>query len=172
MHDSAKRAISRFYHDPKFKSYIDGNLIADMGALNINGAVRDVIPHCTGFDIVEGPGVDVVLKPGEIPPQHQHKYGTVVSANSFVFCPDPDLYKKQIIDLLTDDGLLLLITCSNKCTQKHTTSNNQYGFEDTFRVEIKELERFFSIEFDVLELSELNYEHPDFVLIGRLKHPQ
>ncbi len=169
MHDSAKRAIKRFYNDDKFKSYLDSHPVADMGALNINGSTRDVISHCTGFDIVAGPGVDVVIQPGVIPPEHQHKYGAVISTSSFMCCPDPEMYKRQIIDLLSDGGLLFLTICSTKCTQKHSTSDNEYGYGDSFRVELKELERFFGIEFDVLELSELNYEHPDFVLIGQLK---
>ncbi|ASU37175.1 hypothetical protein hmeg3_01940 [Herbaspirillum sp. meg3] len=169
MHDSARRAIARFYNDPQYKAYVDSCQVADMGSLNINGATRDIVPHCVGFDIVEGPGVDVVLKPGIIPPEHQKKYGMVFSINSFVFCPYPDVYKKQITDLLANDGLLFLTACSEKCTQKHSTSNNEYDYEDTFRVTSKELEEFFSVEFDILELNELRYEHSDSVLIGRLK---
>lgn len=167
MHDSAKRAIAKFYFD--YRDYLDGKKIADMGALNINGATKDVIQNCIGFDIVEGEGVDVVISPGLIPEEHKARYGAVISANSFVFCPAPDLYKKQIIDLLAPNGLLLLITCAAKCKNKHTTSDNQYGFTDTFRMDLREFESFFEPEFDILELSELNYAHPDYVLLGRLK---
>lgn len=166
VHESARRAIAKFYFD--YRSYLDNTEIADMGALNINGATKDII-NCVGFDIVEGKGVDVVINPGFIPEEHKRRYGAVISANSFVFCPDPGMYKKQIIDLLAPNGLVFLITCSEKCKNKHTTSDNIYGFQDSFRVGLRDLEKFFSIEFDILELSELNYAHSDYVLLGRLK---
>jgi len=167
MHDSARRAIAKFYFD--CRQYLDSTTVADMGALNINGSTKDVIPHAVGFDIVAGKGVDVVIEPGKIPEEHKKKYGAVVSSSSFMCCPDPAAYKKQLVDLLKPGGLLLLTMCSNKCSVQHSTSVNQYGFKDEFRIELKELERFFSSEFEVLELTETNYEHPDFVLLGRLR---
>ncbi len=167
VHDSARRAIAKFYFD--YRDYLDSVKVADMGALNINGATKDIIGHCVGFDIVEGNGVDVVINPGFIPEEHKGRYGAVVSANSFVFCPDPVMYKKQIIDLLAPKGLLFLITCSEKCRNKHTTSDNRYGFQDSFRTTLRDLENFFSVEFDILEVGEMNYAHSDYVLLGRLK---
>lgn len=167
MHDAARRAIAKFYFDNK--QYLDSTRVADMGALNINGSTRDVIPHVVGFDIVAGNGVDVVIAPGSIPDEHKQRYGAVVSCASFTFCPDPAAYKKQLIELLQPGGLLFLIMCSNKCRMQHSTSNNSYGFTDAFRLELKDLERFFSNEFEILELAETNYEHPDFNLLGRLR---
>lgn len=167
MHQGARRAIARFYFDNR--DYLDGVRVADLGALNINGCVKDVIPHCTGFDIVEGPGVDVVIEPGIIPEEHQKQYGAVTTSSSFAYCPDPYLYKRQITDLLKPGGLLLLITCSVKCRTQHTTSNNKYNFKDTIRLEFRDLEKFFAAEFEILELAENNYDHPDYVLVGKLR---
>lgn len=52
MHNSVKRAIARFYFDNC--DYLDQVQVADVGALNIHGSSREVISHCTGFDIVDG----------------------------------------------------------------------------------------------------------------------
>ena len=59
--------------------------------------------------------------------------------------------------------------CSNKCQDRHTTSQNDYGYRDEFRVELKELEKFFSHEFLVLEIGETNYEHHDLFMVAKLK---
>jgi hypothetical protein len=167
MHESARRALAKFYFD--YRDALDRVQVADMGALNINGAAKDVIPHCTGFDIVAGPGVDVVITPGNIPEMHRCRYGAALSLNSFTFCPDPSMYKQQLVDLLVEEGLLFMTMCSEKCAVKHTTSNNPYGFGDEFRVKRDELERFFAIEFDILEFCEQNYGHPEYVLLARLR---
>lgn len=167
MHQSAARAISKFYFD--FRSYIDSSQVADMGALNLNGSTKDVIRHAVGFDIVAGPGVDVVIEPGRIPAEHRQRYGLVTSISSFTFCPHPAVYKQQIIDLLHPQGYMLLSMCSDKCRFKHTTSNNTYGFGDEFRMTRQQVEDFFGKEFKILELNETNYEHPDFVVVGKLK---
>jgi len=167
MHDSAKRAIAKFYFD--YRTVLDATRVADLGALNINGATKDVIAHAVGFDIVAGKGGDVVIVPGTVPPEHRHQYGAVVTSSSFSFCPDPLAYKKQIIDLLQPGGLLFLTMCSDKCQVRHSTSDNSYGFQDEFRLELRELERFFSTEFEILELTETHYTHPDFILLGKLR---
>lgn len=170
MHNSVKRAIARFYFDNR--DYLDQVRVADMGALNINGSAREVIPHCTGFDIVDGPGVDVRIEPGQIPEAHRGVYGAVLSISSFTFCPEPALYKRQLVDLLAPGGLLLLTCCSVHCKARHSTSSNGFGFADSFRVALPALAQFFASDFDLLEVSEQHYEHPDYVLVARLKPGQ
>lgn len=167
MHEGARRAIARFYFDNR--EYLDGTKVADVGSLNINGAVKDVIPHCVGFDIVEGDGVDVIIEPGIIPEEHQKQYGAVIASSSFAYCADPYLYRRQLTDLLVPGGLLLLITCSVKCAVEHSTSNNKYGFKDWIRMEFRGFEKFFATEFEILELAEINYGHQDYVLVGKLR---
>lgn len=167
MHPSAARAVAKFYFD--YKAYVDSSQVADMGALNLNGSTKDTIRHAVGFDIVAGPGVDVVIEPGQIPEEHRHRYGLVTSISSFTFCPNPVQYKQQIIDLLHPQGYLLLSMCSDKCRTRHTTSNNPYGFGDEFRMGRSVAEEFFSKEFRLLEFNETQYEHPDFVIVGKLK---
>lgn len=167
MHPGARRAVQRFYAENR--AHLDAVRVADMGALNINGATRDVIPHTTGFDIVEGPGVDVCLTPGHIPPAHRGQYGAVTCISSFTFCPQPALYKRQLVDVLAPGGLMLLTACSPRCRQVHSTSNNPLGFQDSFRLEPRALADFFADAFDILEAGEWAYDHPDCVLVARLK---
>jgi hypothetical protein len=167
MHHSIMRAASKFYFD--YKAFVDSSLVADLGALNINGSTKDLIKHAIGFDIVSGPGVDVVIEPGNIPQQYKKIFDVVVSISSFQFCPDPILYKKQIIDLLHPRGYLFLSMCSDKCTEKHTTSNNKYGYADEFRLSRVHFESLFLDEFKILESAETNYEHPDFIIVAKLK---
>ena len=167
MHNSVRRALAKFYFD--YKGDLDTTAVADLGALDINGSTKNIISHAVGFDIVEGKGVDVLIVPGSIPDAHRNVYGAVVSISSFQCCPDPALYKRQIIDLLQEGGILFLAMCSNKCNFQHSTSDNKYGYKDEFRLEFRELERFFATDFNILELAETNYEHPDFILIAKLK---
>ena len=147
--------------------------VAELGSLDINGSIRDFIPDLTGFDIVAGPGVDVVIQPGAIPPEHQRRYGLVVSTSSFQFCPRPDLYKRQILDLLGAQGHLFLTMCSDRCQQRHSTSNNEQGFGDSFRMSLAQLRAFFDDAFDCLSIEELVsatvHPHLDFVYVGRRK---
>ena len=165
MHGNVFQALSEFYAE--HRDELDTGKVADVGALNLNGSAKDVIKHCVGFDIVAGPGVDVVITPGQIPEEHKHQYGGVVSVSSFQFCPDANIYKTQIVDLLGKRGLLFLTMCSPKCRVLHSTSNNQYGFTDSFRAEPAAVGAFFKEEFDLLQLREVENDHCDIVLVAR-----
>ena len=60
MHDTALEIGRRF-----FAAYAGGaSTIIELGALNVNGTLRDVCPkraHYIGLDLSPGPGVDVVV---------------------------------------------------------------------------------------------------------------
>ena len=98
MHSAVKIELIKWYLSNK--EYLDATTVADIGAYNINGSVKEVINNSIGFDIFDGDGVDVVIHPGTIPDEHKFKYGAVTTVSSFQFCPDSELYKKQILDLL------------------------------------------------------------------------
>ena len=167
MHASVFQALCEFYAE--HRNELDSCKVADVGALNLNGSVKDAIKHCVGFDIVAGPGVDVVITPGQIPEEHKHQYGAVISVSSFQFCPDARIYRAQILDLLGPRGLLFLTLCSPECQVRHTTSDNQYGFVDAIRAEPADIARFFKRDFDIQQLREVEDEHSDIVLAARLK---
>ena len=122
-----------------------GRRIADIGAFNINGSVSNILPSAdiVGFDICDGPGVDVVIEPGSIPLKHRHMYDAAVSTSSFQFCPYPALYLEQIANLLKPGGFLLLTMCSDTCNQTHTTSPNQFQYTDYLRSTLDDLIHLF-----------------------------
>ena len=168
MHPSIRRELKRFYR--KHKDFIDNASIAELGALNMNGSPRDYLPQAdyVGFDIVNGKGIDVKIEPGVIPPEHQGKYDLVVSSSSFHYCPQPELYKKQIVDLLKSHGLLWISMCSPQCKRHHSTSKNEYGFKDCFRMTRKELRRFLRPEIEDLECRLAgDGHHQDIIYLGQ-----
>ena len=171
MLDSVKNHLTRWYQENK--EYIDSVKLADLGSFNINGSTRDIINNLTGFDILEGKGVDIVINPGVIPPNHIGIYGAVTSISSFQFCPDSNLYKKQIIDLLYDEGLLFLTMCNDRCKGNHSTSPSNYkDFVDQKRYSKIDLENIFKDDFEILEIYETgehNNEHGDLIIKAKKK---
>lgn len=163
MHDNVKKHLIEWYNVNK--TFIDNSKVADLGSYNINGGVKDIIVHSVGFDIYNGLGVDVIIKPGIIPKEHIGKYSVVTCVSSFQFCPEPFLYKKQMIDLLCEKGLLFLTMCSDKCPRGHSSSPNEYKFGDEIRMSLTEIENFFKDDFKILELKDVLYNgHPDIIL--------
>jgi len=144
MHSNVKDALIKWRYS--YDSKMIGAKIADIGSRDINGAVREVIPQVVGFDIVDGDGVDVKINPGAIPTDHMGIYDFVTSISSFQTCPDSSAYKKEIVDLLKVDGMLLLTMCADSCKIKHSTSPNSYGYEDGVRMDMGELIEFFKPE--------------------------
>jgi SAM-dependent methyltransferase len=168
MHPSIRKELRRFYR--KNKEFIDSARVAELGALNINGSPRDYLPSklWVGFDIVNGSGIDVKIEPGIIPQEHKGIYDLVVSSSSFHYCPQPELYKRQIFDLLKPNGVLWISMCSPQCKRHHTTSKNEYGYTDCFRMTRKELCRFLRPEL-VDEKCYLvgDSHHQDIIYIGK-----
>lgn len=106
--------------------------VAELGSYDINGGIRDIVP-VTGFDILPGRGVDIVIEPGTIPLEHHGKYQAVLSLDSFPYDPQPARYICQILTLLAPGGRLLLIACNANCRHQHTTSPNTLGHVDQTR---------------------------------------
>ena len=115
--------------------------IADVGSYNLNGAVKDILPSAVGFDILPGPGVDVVIAPGEIPDEDQGRYDVVVSISALLFAPDPRTLCGEILDLLRPGGRAFVSTCAPSCTLEHTGPE---GFPDRWRLAPEEIMAFFA----------------------------
>ena len=162
MHKSIRKELRRFR-----KKYDVNGRIAELGSLNFNGSPQDYLPIEVGFDLVDGNGVDVVINPGIIPRKYHHKFDIVVSSSSFHYCPKPELYKKQILALLKLGGLVWMSMCAPSCKRCHTTSENEYGFTDCFRVTRKELCRFLKPEIKPIECYYVGDDHhEDIIYIG------
>jgi hypothetical protein len=126
--------------------------IADLGSYDVHGrgGVRPVLPKAVGFDLVAGPGVDVVLhRVGDIPPSHWGKYSAVTSLSSFQFCPDFKAYRHEILVLLKPGGLLLLTMCCKACGDQHNNSPNEFNGRQELRWDLARLEAFFAEEMSV-----------------------
>lgn len=162
MHNAIRVEINKWYQDNK--QYLDTIEIAELGSHDINGSIKEIIPNSIGFDILEGKGVDVKITPGVIPNEYKNIFGAVITVSSFQFCPKPIEYKKQILDLLKPEGLLILTMCPNICSPGHSTSLNEYGFGDSIRMSQSELQEFFENEFYNIKIFENNEDHPTLIL--------
>lgn len=150
MHKEVLQEFITFYD--RNQEVLDNGTVAELGSYDINGNLKKYIRNSVGFDILEGPNVNVIIEPGIIPDEHKNKYQVVISISSFQFCPYPEVYKKEILDLLCDQGLLFLTMCSTECKGFHTTSPNYYKYEDSIRMSHKELNDFFGNDFEIFEI--------------------
>ncbi len=151
MHDSVYNALVDWWE--LHRERIGPLPVAEVGSRILNGLVRRGLggANVTGFDVVAGPGVDVVLEHSlpspVIPLDFRHKFEAVVSVSSFQFCPDSELYKGELVDLIKPGGLLFLTMCRSHCKHTHTTSPNPWGWTDEFRLEPAELVALLAPEF-------------------------
>lgn len=152
MHPLAKVEILLWYNNNK--SRFINKKIADLGSFNINGTVKDFIPGVIGFDILTGKNVDVVIVPGNIPVEHQNKYGLIITTSALQCCPDSLIFKREIIDLLEPNGEVFVTMCNKTCNYKHSTSPNSYDFQDGIRMNSNDIVTFFYPEFNVISVKE------------------
>ncbi|MDX8456010.1 methyltransferase domain-containing protein [Mesorhizobium sp. VK9D] len=82
MHDTARDIARRF-----FAMYVhDRSVIVEIGARDVNGALREVCPGCAayiGLDVEPGPGVDVVTSAEEPLPVAAESADVVVASSVF-----------------------------------------------------------------------------------------
>lgn len=134
MHESSVKHIVEWYATNYGNTISSSSLMAEVGSYDINGSIKDFLPNnIIGFDICEGPKVDVIIEPGKVPAEHWIKYDAVISANAFHLCGDPAAYKSEVVALLKSGGLFVLTMCRPDCTQSHRTSPNKYGFVEGIR---------------------------------------
>lgn len=137
--------------------------VADLGAFNINGSVKDVIPDAVGFDICPGPSVDEVIESGVIPKEHRQVYDAVVSVSTFQFS-EPIEFACEVLGLLKPWGWLFLTMCTPSCHEKHISSD---GGEDGFRWRKRQLVQFWKPEIKCVRLYTTKGSHEDLVYVGR-----
>lgn len=164
MHESAVKAIVLWY--ASHFGQVHDRRIADLGALNINGSITDFLPEKTiGFDLCQGRNVDIIIAPGCVPTDQLWSFDAVIAANSFHYSTKPELFRKEVLDLLKVGGLFCLTMCRPDCAIKHSLPvNNQYNFEDGLRMTEDELRTFWS---DVLKIERTYIEGHDLVLWGQ-----
>jgi hypothetical protein len=161
MHDTVRNALSDWLES------IGGAAdmaVADLGARNLNGSVKSVVPHALGFDLSTGPGIDVVIEAGSIPEEHRGRYDLVTSVSSFQFFPRPLTYKDEITQLLKPGGVLFLTMCAPTCVTEHTTVP-PYG--DCLRLSVPELTELMRPEIEMRQTILTGADgHEDIIFIG------
>jgi len=145
--------------------------VADLGAYNVNGSVRDLIPHAVGFDLIPGPCVNVIIHAGHIPVEHRGKYAIVASLSTFQFS-DKDAFKREAVDLLAPHGELFLTMCGPNCKKLHSVPVTGGGTVEvrSFHMEVDQLAAFFEPELERIacyETPEADGHAGDLIYVGR-----
>ncbi len=165
MHYTVKKAFDR-WHAGVCPADASQFKLAYLGSYDMNGTIG--VP-CMGFDIVSGPGVDVVMPGLFVPAEHMGVYDSVASISSFQFCPHPDLYLGEAFDLLKPGGELFLTMCGWHCRGQHSTSSER--FDDSLRLSPSGLTRMLTrADFEVLSLDvEGQHGHEDIIVTAKKK---
>jgi hypothetical protein len=131
-----KRWVARYV--PK------GARIADVGAYDINGSVKEELAYrddltVVGFDVVPGPGVDVVVTDAGVPTEHMWVYDAVTAVCSIQHCGDVPAFAKRLWVLGMTGAPVYVNMCANNCDGKHSQPENPYGWNDCNRFTPAEL---------------------------------
>lgn len=114
MHPSALNFGKLFFET--YCANLDGAVVYDVGAQNVNGSLRDVcLPHLgyVGVDFVEGNGVDIVLDDPYKLPFADSSLDVIVCSSCFEHSQFFWLVFLEMIRVLKPQGLLYLNVPSN-----------------------------------------------------------
>ena len=122
MHDTAYEIGRKF-----FEIYVKASsstTIVEIGAFDVNGALRDFCPHAAhylGLDFDHGPGVDIVIRSNEPLPLRSQFADIVISSSQMEH--DPFFWKTflELLRILKSDGLLYLNVPSNGSFHRYPT---------------------------------------------------
>lgn len=107
----------------------DGALVYEVGALDVNGRVRDMVPQVfaewVGFDLVDGPGVDHVGDAAEILPL-MPPCDVMVSTEVLEHAPEWAHLLGTMCDAVKPGGWMLL-TCAGKGRRPHAADGSPGG---------------------------------------------
>lgn len=114
MHPSALKYGQLFFE--KYCGNLQGALVCDIGAQNVNGSLKDVMPEhlrYLGVDFVEGDGVDVILDDPYKLPFEDEKFDAIVCSSCFEHSEFFWLVYLELLRVLKPHGLLYLNVPSN-----------------------------------------------------------
>ncbi len=116
----------------RFPELFCNRRVLEVGSFNVNGSVRRYFSDCdyTGLDWRRGDLVDVVCLAHDMP-FDSSSFDTVISASMLEHDPHWDKSLRKMVDVLTDDGSLLLswgsainkIHRENTCPDYHHRDN-------------------------------------------------
>ena len=124
-------ATQRFYQ--KHKDKLGANVL-EIGSLNVNGCLRDVIDITVGVDIRKGKGVDLVCPVENLKSHFKDGYfDSCVSAGTLEHVKDWKSFVTVTWDLVKDGGWLVLTIASLK-KGRHNYPNDYWRMtEDQIR---------------------------------------
>lgn len=112
MHATAYNDAEKFV-----KKYLDTNTkykIADMGSYDVNGCLRPIFDQpnwdYTGFDIADGPNVDIVINDEVWPSEHFGQYDVVVSTQVLEHVRRPWLFVDNMAKFCKCGGFVYICT--------------------------------------------------------------
>ena len=114
MHPSALKYGQLFFE--KYCNTMQDALVCDIGAQNVNGSLKDVMPahlRYLGVDFVEGNGVDVILDDPYQLPFEDEKFDAIVCSSCFEHSEFFWLVFLELLRVLKPHGVLYLNVPSN-----------------------------------------------------------
>ena len=118
MNKEAKRILKKWAKQSKI-GYVKQAHVADVGSFYVNGSVKEFFEDegidckVTGFDIVDGKNVDVVIDSGVIPEEHRNKFKFITCVGTFDYGSNYDIIN-EIIDLSKSEADIYLTLAKNK----------------------------------------------------------
>jgi SAM-dependent methyltransferase len=107
-----------------FENYFSSDMtsVLEVGAYDVNGSLKSVKPQnskWTGIDIEEGPGVDIVVQPGQKFPFPDEHFDLVVATS--VFEHDPAFWKTlaEMARVLKKTGFMYVCAPSNGLVHRY-----------------------------------------------------
>ena len=121
MHPSLMYFVGHYMGDSS------GDVI-ELGSLDVNGSIRDVVNVTVGIDIQEGKGVDIVMNACEtIERFGEESFDAVVSADAIEHSEEWKCFIQNMIGLLKTGNTMLLTAASPK-KGRHNYPNDYWRF--------------------------------------------
>lgn len=114
MHKSALTYARHFFDT--YASHLPELRVMDLGALDVNGSLRDVAPtniSYVGVDFAEGKGVDVILKDAYALPFEDQSFDACVSSSCFEHADFFWLTFNEVMRVLKPHGLFYVNAPAN-----------------------------------------------------------
>lgn len=113
-----------------------GTNILDIGSLNVNGALRDVIPVTVGVDMQKGDGVDIVCSVSDLFDHVERgSFDSCVSAGTLEHVEDWQAFITNTWDAVKDGGYIVM-TMAGMWKGRHNYPNDYWRFTED---QIKEI---------------------------------
>lgn len=124
MHDNSLRLMQRFV--AKYLNHEFDHNIADVGSYDVNGTYRPLFKRhnwkYTGFDIMGGPNVDIVLTPNyewQLDASHIQAYDVVISGQTMEHVRMPWRWIQDVVRLVPPMGTICLIVPNTEVFHEH-----------------------------------------------------